>query len=164
MDEDVDDFLAHFGVKGMHWGVRRSNIPGVTRKTDRDAKRDADEFAKAKMFYGNGAGTRRKLIKAKVEQKSKANPGYKAAFEHHVGNQDLAKRADQAVSTRRRKDVKAKVGQGARGINRHINGPFAGGLAAVAAVSAYKYASSKGYNAQAAQMGKNFVENLLRSR
>jgi hypothetical protein len=139
MDEDVDDFLAHFGVKGMHWGVRRSNIPGVTRKTDRDAKRDADEFAKAKMFYGNGAGT-------------------------HVGNQDLAKRADQAVSTRRRKDVKAKIGQGARGINRHINGPFAGGLAAVAAVSAYKYASSKGYNAQAAQMGKNFVENLLRSR
>lgn len=22
IDEDVDDFLAHFGVKGMRWGVR----------------------------------------------------------------------------------------------------------------------------------------------
>lgn len=23
LDQDVEDFLAHFGVKGMHWGVRR---------------------------------------------------------------------------------------------------------------------------------------------
>lgn len=23
---DVSDFLAHFGIKGMHWGVRRNNI------------------------------------------------------------------------------------------------------------------------------------------
>lgn len=162
MDDDVDDFLMHFGVKGMRWGIRKSSVEGVTRKTDRDAQKDANEFAKAKMFYGDGAGTRRKLIKAKVEQKSKVNPGYKKAFDYHSGNQDLAKRADQARGTRRRKDVKATAGRAARGINRHINGPFAGGIAVTAAVAGYGFAKSRGYDAYAMQVGQNFVENLLR--
>jgi hypothetical protein len=29
MDEQVDEFLSHFGVKGMHWGVRRSRPTGT---------------------------------------------------------------------------------------------------------------------------------------
>jgi hypothetical protein len=28
MDEEVEDFLAHFGVKGMKWGVRRTSGSG----------------------------------------------------------------------------------------------------------------------------------------
>jgi len=30
MSTDVDDFLAHFGVKGMRWGVRRDRGPDGT--------------------------------------------------------------------------------------------------------------------------------------
>ena len=37
MDPDVDDFLAHYGVKGMKWGVRRENKSAV--KTARKAGR-----------------------------------------------------------------------------------------------------------------------------
>ena len=27
MDKDTEDFLAHFGVKGMRWGVRKRSAP-----------------------------------------------------------------------------------------------------------------------------------------
>lgn len=47
--------LMHYGVKGMKWGGRRR------------ARRDAKEFTQAKMYYGEGAGNRRKLIKATVK-------------------------------------------------------------------------------------------------
>lgn len=38
-----DDYLEHFGVKGMKWGVRR------------EARKDAKESARAKMYYGEAA-------------------------------------------------------------------------------------------------------------
>ena len=103
------DYLIHYGVKGMKWGVRRK------------ARKDANEFAKAKMFYGQGAGTRRKLIKAKVEQRS-SDPDYKKAFEAHLANQNMDKRASQAKVTRARKDVTNTTTKTARGLINFFNG------------------------------------------
>lgn len=60
--------LMHYGVKGMKRGVRR---------------RDAKEFTQAKMYYGEGAGNRRKLIKATVKARSK-DPLYKSEFDKTV--------------------------------------------------------------------------------
>lgn len=70
--------LYNYGVKGMRWGVRRR------------ATKDAKEFARAKMFYGEGAGTRRKLIKATVEERSK-DPQYKKAFDEALSKQNMSK-------------------------------------------------------------------------
>lgn len=106
---DVDDFLEHYGVKGMKWGTRRA------------AKKDATEFAKAKMFYGEGAGTRRKLIKAQVESRSK-DAQYKAAFDHYFAQQDLGKRAVQAKGERRRKDAANTAAKTGRGLINFANG------------------------------------------
>ena len=118
------DALAHYGVKGMRWGVRKTDLPGVSRKTNKEARKDAEEFARAKMFYGDGAGTRRKLIKAQVNAKSKRNPDYKQAFEHHLDQQDLGRHADKARSERRLKDVSSGTAKTARGVHRSLTGGF----------------------------------------
>lgn len=145
MDEDLDDFLAHYGVKGMKWGQRKSasdRPEGVSAKTNRDAKKDAREFARAKMFYGEGAGTRRKLIKATVEQKSKRDPSYKKAFDFHSDAQDMGKHASKAKSERTRKDVTQKTAKTARGVHRQLTGGF-GNVSMVSAALAGGYVVAK---------------------
>lgn len=83
-----DAYLIHHGIKGQRWGVRRfqnadgsltaagkkhyssnssvgaqvpEHLKDVPKTTRRTAQKDAKEFAEAKMFYGEGAGNRRKL-------------------------------------------------------------------------------------------------------
>ena len=38
MAEDVDNFLEHYGVKGMKWGVRRGVIKSGKERTSREDK------------------------------------------------------------------------------------------------------------------------------
>lgn len=122
MSNDVEDFLEHFGVKGMRWGVRKDAAPGVPSKTDRAAKSDATEFARAKMFYGQGAGTRRKLISESVKAKSSKDPLYAKAFDHHLSNQDMSTHATKAVGERKSIDRKTKTKQSAGHIARRLTG------------------------------------------
>lgn len=102
--------MSHTGIKGMKWGVRRK------------AKKDAKEYTKAKSFYGEGAGTRRKLIKQKVEYNSKHIPDYKKAFDYYVKNTNMRKRADQAVHERKVKNAKNKTAKTVRGVGNIIAG------------------------------------------
>jgi hypothetical protein len=88
--DTVSKIIEHIGVKGMRWGVRKDRAPGVSREVDRHARKDAHEFARSKAFFGEGAGTRRKLIKQTVEGKTKNIPGYKQAFDHHLSRQDTS--------------------------------------------------------------------------
>jgi hypothetical protein len=153
-----DNILIHYGVKGMRWGQRKNtDHPGASRATNKEARKDAQEFARAKLFYGEGAGTRRKLIKASVEAKTKRDPTYKAAFDHHLAQQDLSVHAQKARGERKRKDTKAKVGKNVRAANRAINGPFASGAAVALAVSAYGGLKATGLDKKVMQAGRNFM-------
>lgn len=147
--------LTHTGVKGMKWGVHR------------EAKKDATEFARAKMYYGEGAGNRRKLINATVAAKSKKDPVYKAAFEQHLSNQDMAKRASEARGKRKRTDAVKGTAKTARGIKNVLYGNAAyASTAAVALVGAYGLAKKTGYDKKVAAQGKkayNFVKTEARA-
>jgi hypothetical protein len=97
--------IEHVGVLGMHWGHRSStNERGVPHSTSNLAKKDAERFTNAKMFYGKTAGTKRKLLNAELDKKHKNLPGYTSEFNYHLGNVDRAKAAKKAVSDRTRID------------------------------------------------------------
>jgi hypothetical protein len=166
--------LVHYGVKGMKWGVRHDGPAGVPRSTNRQAKKDAHEFARAKQFFGEGAGTRRKLIKATVEGRSK-DPAYKKAFDHHLGQQDMSVHAAKAKSERKRKDVAKSTRRGIRGTSHILRGNSQYASAATAiAVGGAMYAHKKGidkvifnagkkaYNKVKDPNGHQAARNLLR--
>lgn len=124
MDISEEAYLEHFGVPGMKWGVRKDRTPGVSRKVDREARKDAQESARAAAYYGKGAGTRRKLSKQTVEGKSKRIPGYKEAYEKHRSEQDTSKAVSKAVSERKRTDRKEKTSKTAGAVARRVTGEW----------------------------------------
>lgn len=131
-----DDFLAHYGVQGMKWGVRRDNVAGVSARTNREARKDAKEFARAKLFYGEGAGNRRKLINNTVADKRKRDPAYGKAFDHHLANQNLADHAQKARKERSRTDRKTRSKQRAGYVARRLTGEMGAQAAFTAAAIA----------------------------
>lgn len=135
--------LEHFGVKGMRWGVRNAEsttgfharvdgAPGVHPKTDNLARKHAEEFARAKMFYGQGAGTRRKLIKATVESHKKQDPSYAKAFDHHLARQNMGEHASKARSERARKNTVATGKKTTMAVLRRATGQYGNAAAAIA--------------------------------
>lgn len=135
MSIEVEEFLEHYGVKGMQWGKRKADPSGASRKVSRDAAKDAKEYARAKMFYGEGAGNRRKLINAKVAEKSKRVEGYKKAFDYHSANQDLSKHSDKAVKERKSTDRRTRNKQRVGAIARRATGEMGTQAAFVALIA-----------------------------
>jgi predicted alpha/beta hydrolase len=82
----------------------------------KEARRDARAFARAAMYYGEGAGTRRKLITATVDGKAQRNPAYGRAFHMELARQDMAYHAAKARRERELKDVGHAFGKNVRGI------------------------------------------------
>jgi len=120
--DSKENHLEHFGKKGMRWGVRSTQGGSSIRKSNKDAKKDAKEFAAAKMFYGKGAGTRRKLINAKVEARSKKDSNYAKAFKNNLNTQDMAKASDKATKQRKSIDRKEKNKYRAGYVARRLTG------------------------------------------
>lgn len=152
-----DLYLMHYGVKGMRWGVRKdksaSQLSRVDRRYDKLAKKDAKEFARAKMFYGEGAGNRRKLIKSTVEQRKKDNAHYAEVFDTYLAQQDMAKHASAAKKERAIKTAASKTAKTSRGLVNAATGNI--GRASAAAATLYTIGRYTGLNNKIASTIRN---------
>ena len=79
------------------------------------AKRDAAEFAKAKVSFGEGSGTRRKLIKEQVRSRS-VDPEYAKYFTAYLAKEDMGKLVTEAKQERAIKDA----AQGLKKVLRYV--------------------------------------------
>lgn len=118
----------------------------------KEARRDAQEYARAEMFYGEGAGTRRKLIAATVESKMYRNPAYARAFEAELARQDMAEHAQKARKERQRKDAAEVVTRNTKAIATGNYQNVQGSVAALL-VAGY-FAHQTGLDKKALEEGK----------
>lgn len=72
------------------------------------AKTDAEKWLLAEMFYGEGSGTRRKLLYAEIDQKMKTMPAYTQAFDAAYEALDQSKFARLAIKEREKIDRATK--------------------------------------------------------
>ena len=84
----------------------------------KEAAKDAAEYAAAQMSYGEGAGTRRKLITSAVAYKTERISGYHEAFNKALDAQDPLKHIKSAKRSRMTKDVGAVTSRNIKAIAR----------------------------------------------
>lgn len=154
----MTEYLQHFGVLGMHWGHRKAADDGVSSSTRRLAKKDAQRFIDAKMFYGQTAGTKRKLLNAELDKKKKNIPGYEKSFNEHLGSVDRAKSAKKAVATRNRIDNTAK----GRKLLKNVLG-ITGSLGVGVATMAY-YANKSAVDSFVKKQAVRLVKDITKGR
>ena len=165
------DELYHHGIKGQKWGVRRfQNEDGtyteaglkrrnkVPRSTERAAKKDAKEYARAKMYYGEGAGNRRKLINATIKERSK-DPVYKERLDYYISKQDMANHAAKARTERKARDTANTVKKTTKGvINAAVGNTASAGATAIAIYMGLHYT---GLDKKAADYGQKVARDIM---
>ena len=125
---------------------------------EKEARRDAREYARAQMFYGEGAGTRRKLITATVASKGQTKPGYDVAFRQELMRQDMADHAVKARHERQRKDAEYSISKNARGL---ATGNYQAVNTSVLVLAATAvFAHKTGYDVKAFVYGKKMYYKL----
>lgn len=113
---EINDVLEHYGVPGMKWGQRRAQ-----KKLEKTASKDAKRHVDAKMAYGKGAGTRRKLLKAELDERMK-DPNYKKNFDNALEMVDRAHSAKRAKKWRAKEDVKDQTIRSTKQIAKALTG------------------------------------------
>lgn len=136
------------------------DLPDGTKDTNRlkkDAKKDAEDMARAKAYYGEGAGNRRKQIRNRISERMK-DPDYKAEYEKQLAAQDMSKHQKAANRERHAQDAKNAVAKTGRGIKNLILGV---GSASMAAVAIYNAAKLTGADKKIAEFGKKAVSDII---
>lgn len=83
---------------------------------NKQAEKDAREWTQAKLAYGDGAGTRRKLINETVAYKMQNIAGYENAFANAAEHQDVASMAKHAKRDNRRKTANQAIVRNTRAV------------------------------------------------
>ena len=178
-----NNYFYHSGIKGQKWGVRRfQNEDGTLteegkqrygyydkadgtkdiKRLDKDARKDASEYARAKAYYGEGAGTRRKQIKNLISERMK-DADYEKAFNKYLSEQDMAAHQKAANRERKTQDVKNATVRTARGVKNFLLGnavPMTLTAMSIGAVLKYTGVGSKiaSYGRQTMSNAMNWVK------
>lgn len=121
--------------------------------TTKQAKKDAVEYARAQMFFGEGAGIRRRIIDAKVSDLAMNDENYAKAFDKALGEQSWSDHATQAVKERKRIDRGKSVQKNTKAL---LTGNRAGAssTAVVVLIMAGYAAHETGYDRVLLEKGK----------
>lgn len=90
MNPDEVAYLAHFGVKGMKWGVHRSKNPLKSKEMKKQINQEAKNLNRA--LYGTSYNSRKKVvaIRKSIDAKDQKTPGYKKAVRNRAAKKRLA--------------------------------------------------------------------------
>ena len=99
------------------------------------AAQDAARWAYAEMFFGKGAGTRRKLLSAEIAHKVENISGYHELFQKAYAKQDMASLAIKAAKERKRIDRTFKVSKNLRALIRGDRRGMSAGVVVIAGVA-----------------------------
>lgn len=119
----------------------------------KEAERDAFELARATMFFGEGAGNRRKLIAATVQHKLDTDPnGYGVHFYRAIDNEDMAKHAEAARKERKKIDRSKSASRNVRAL---ATGNYGNATSNVVVLMTVAYVAHKtGLDKKAYEKGK----------
>lgn len=121
MSKTLDEILEHHGIKGMHWGVRRSRgsdglVGGSSKKTSShplsdDAKRAQETHARIKSAGGthvvsnqdlqhlvNRMNLEQQFSRLSLQNGSRAGSKFAKEILTNVGKQQITKLASDAVT------------------------------------------------------------------
>lgn len=118
---DVEDSLAHFGVKGMHWGSRKAARAEKKRRTSsEDARNASDAHAKVKKSGVHSLSNKelqdmitrmnleQQFDRLKPASKSKVAARFVADVLVSAGKQEVSKAASKALATQVAKAMAAR--------------------------------------------------------
>lgn len=89
LDPEVEDFLAHFGVKGMKWGKRKSSSSSDGESASRSELRSLNKASKAK----DKAARDKEIDEARSRYETGARDKYKAAkAQYQIDKATIGKR------------------------------------------------------------------------
>jgi hypothetical protein len=125
----------------------------------KQAQRDAEEYARAQVFFGEGAGIRRRLIDHKVAGHMD-DPKYAAAFDRALGKQDWADHTAAAVKERKRLDRGKSIHKNTRAVITGNRQNLDTGVFLL--VSAALIAHKTGYDQKIYEAGKKKYQDLKR--
>lgn len=146
---EVEDVLAHYGVKGMKWGVRKAENANLRRlASDAATKKDAHARVHSRETAKNkeaGMKTRDAYKKAAnhkdVKKAEVAANKADAEFRSALKSQNNFARAErQKTISRFKKAYTTDAGKGHRWVSAALTGPIAAG---------YNYQRSAGYGRNA---------------